>query len=306
MSTPPRPEYASGRLRTKILNAPLHPVHDLYFYLLAASWGRLLAFSFVLYLAINAAFAELYLLGGDCINNAQPGSFMDAFAFSVQTFATIGYGGMTPKTPYANLLVTVESFAGLILVALCTGLVFSKFARPIHRLAFSKNAVIHLRNGVPCLLFRIANERCEDSILNCSLSAHALFEEVTVEGQHMRRFQELTLERPQTPLFTLSWTAIHIINERSPLYGITPHNIHDRLLILSISFEGQDTTFRQSVLTHHIYAAHDILFGVRFADMLDTSTAALTMDFSRLHHTEQLPPSALPSAVEHDPDLEEK
>ena len=47
----------------------------------------------------EARFVTLvYLLGGACISNMTPGSFVDAFAFSVQTLATIGYGVMAPIT----------------------------------------------------------------------------------------------------------------------------------------------------------------------------------------------------------------
>src|SRR5438132_590276 len=87
---------------------------DLYHYLLATSWPGLLGILFALYLAGNSLFALGYLAGGDCIENARPGSFADAFFFSVQTMATIGYGKLAPRTLYAHLLVTGETFVGLL------------------------------------------------------------------------------------------------------------------------------------------------------------------------------------------------
>jgi inward rectifier potassium channel len=41
------------------------------------------------YVTINILFAFAYWLGGNCIANAKPGSFLDAFFFSVQTLASI-------------------------------------------------------------------------------------------------------------------------------------------------------------------------------------------------------------------------
>ena len=119
------------------------PLSDFYYYLISASWSSLLALAFGGYFIINLIFAALYYFGLDGVANAQPGSFSDAFFFSVQTFSTIGFGAMSPQSPYAHFLVTIESFAGLIAVALATGLIFSKFARPTAAISFSDNILIY-------------------------------------------------------------------------------------------------------------------------------------------------------------------
>ena len=64
------------------------------------------------------------LLGGDCLVNATPGSFFDAFFFSVQTIGSIGYGVISPKTFYANVIVTLEAITSLLAIAIVTGLAF--------------------------------------------------------------------------------------------------------------------------------------------------------------------------------------
>ncbi|KIG17982.1 Kef-type K+ transport systems protein [Enhygromyxa salina] len=119
------PEQASVRG-----GLPFTPLTELYLRLLQGSWlGILVVFSLVFLLA-NVGFAGLYLAGGDCISGARPGSFADAFFFSVQTIATIGYGGLVPNGTYANVLVTIESMVGLLGVALAAGVVFAKLERP--------------------------------------------------------------------------------------------------------------------------------------------------------------------------------
>ena len=95
------------------------------------------------------------------IANARPGSFADAFFFSVQTLGTLGYGVMAPRTLYTNLLVTVESFTGILTIALFTGIIFARFSRPFARVVFSKVAVVAPFDGVPTLMFRAANQRGE-------------------------------------------------------------------------------------------------------------------------------------------------
>ena len=103
---------------------------DVYHLVLTRSWWSFLGGAFALYLAINLAFATVYALAPGSIASARAGNFEDAFYFSVQTMATIGYGGMTPATRFAHLVVTVEALVGIMYTALLTGLTFSKFARP--------------------------------------------------------------------------------------------------------------------------------------------------------------------------------
>src|ERR1051326_7076857 len=124
-----------------VVNAPQDLLGDLYHVLLRAPWSMTLGAIAGLVLAVNFAFALLFLLVGG-IHGARPGSFTDAFFFSVQTVGTIGYGAMYPETLAAHLGVTLESIVALIVAAIATGLVFSKFAVPRAKLEFAHNAVI--------------------------------------------------------------------------------------------------------------------------------------------------------------------
>jgi hypothetical protein len=57
----------------------------------------------------------------------RPGSYLDAFFFSVQTIATVGYGNMSPHGLYGNILTTVEIMSGIFLIAVMAGLIFVRF-----------------------------------------------------------------------------------------------------------------------------------------------------------------------------------
>ena len=180
-------------------------LHDAYHSWLAASWTRALALVVIAYLAINLLFALLYLaLGG--VENARPGSFADAFFFSVQTIATIGYGKLAPVSLAAHLLVTIESFCGITGLALMTGLMFAKFARPSARVLWSEVAVVAVMDGVPSLMFRVANAR-GNQVVEAQLRLGMLRSEVTPEGERIRRQHDLKLVRPNSAVFALSWLA---------------------------------------------------------------------------------------------------
>jgi len=256
---------------------------DLYHHLLSASWPRLLATMALLYLASNALFALVYLAQPGSIENARPESFVDAFFFSVQTMATIGYGKLVPRTVLANILVTAEALFGLLAVAMATGLMFAKFSRPTARVLFSRRAVIAPHDGVPCLMFRMANAR-GNNVAQAQLDVVLAREEITLEGERMRRFHDLALLRPRSTLFALSWTAIHPITERSPLRGATSDSLGATQAEIVVSLMGYDESLAQTVHARHRYQPGDIAWGARFADILVTEPAgARRIDYARFH-----------------------
>jgi inward rectifier potassium channel len=261
-------------------------VDDLYHFLLISSWPRLLTILLGCYLLSNVFFALAYLGGGDCLGGARPGSFADAFFFSVQTISTIGYGQMVPRTAWANTLVTVESFVGLLGLAMVTGLIFAKFSRPTARVLFSRVAVMAPRDGVPCLMFRMANQR-GNQIVEARIHVVLATTETTTEGEVIRRLRDLEMMRSQHALFALSWTAVHAITERSPLHGATPENLEATESEIVVSLTGLDESFSQTVHARYAYAAADIVWGQRFVDILSrTPDGRRQIDYTHFHDTE--------------------
>jgi len=257
-------------------------LHDLYHVLLTMPWRHFFAAVLAGYLVVNALFAEGYLLLGDGILNARPGSFLDCFFFSVQTLATIGYGQMAPRTVGANLLVTVEALLGMVGLAVTTGLVFARFSRPTARVLFSRVAVVTVYDGVPSLMFRMANAR-GNQIVEARLRLSLLRNEKTAEGEPVRRVYDLGLRRSEQPLFALTWTAVHAIDERSPLYGRSPEDLEASLADVVVSLTGVDEGLAQTIYARHAYRASDLRFAARFADILRAEAERSTIDFTRFH-----------------------
>lgn len=256
---------------------------DPYHLLLTIPWLGFLAVIAVSYLATNTLFAFAYLAGGDCIENARPGSFLDLFFFSVQTLASIGYGAMYPKTVYANSIVTIEAMVGLIGVAVSTGLAFARFSLPTARILFSRTAIIAPHNGVATLMFRTANQR-RNLILEAQLQVYLMRDEISKEGQHMRRIYDLKLIRQRSPSFTLSWTIMHQIDENSPLYGATLESLYQNQTTIVISLSGIDESVAQAIHARHVYAAQDILWNYRFVDIMhSTPNGDRYIDYNYFH-----------------------
>jgi inward rectifier potassium channel len=240
---------------------------DAYHYLLDASWPKLVAILIGLYVTVNTLFATAYLSQPGSIENARPGSFADAFFFSVQTMATIGYGKLLPATAYANLLVVLETSTGIIGLAMLTGLIFAKFSRPTARILFSRRAIVTIRNGIPCLMFRMANARATGIV---EADARVVFarSEDTLEGENVRRFYDLELSRTRNSVFALTWTVIHWITETSPLFGATPASLAASEIEIIVSVVGLDETLSQTVHARHSFIPEEIAWGARFVDVI--------------------------------------
>lgn len=171
-------------------------LRDSYHAVIALSWPRFLLTLIVADLAINIGFALLYLAQPGSIANAHPGSFSDAFFFSIETSSTVGYGDMYPATFYCHSVASIEIVTGMAFTALATGLLFVRFARPKARIRYAENAVIASHGGQPTLMIRIANGR-RSLLYDAVAHLNLLLTIRGGQGETFRRVYELHLGRPQ-------------------------------------------------------------------------------------------------------------
>jgi inward rectifier potassium channel len=261
---------------------------DIYHNVLTVTWPVFVAQLAALFLIVNLIFAMLYVVDRGGIINARPGNFADAFFFSVQTLGTLGYGAMAPRTLYVNMLVTAESFTGILIIALFTGIIFARFSRPFARVLFSKVAVVAPFDGVPTLMFRAANQR-GDSILDAAITVSLARQHTTIEGVTMRRFQELKLLRASSPLFALSWTVMHPIDENSPLYGLTLEDMQAADMEIVVMLSGVDEIIADRIYARHAYWNDEILWNRRFVDVISSHPSGRrVVDLTLFHETSHI------------------
>jgi len=258
---------------------------DLYHRTLTIGWPHFFALGSLTYIAANIVFALLYLLQAGSVAKAHPGSLVDAFFFSVQTMATIGYGVMSPATFYANVLMTLETAVGLMFVALTTGLVFARFSRPTARVLFSNVAVVGPFNGVPTLSIRIANQR-RNQMLAVEVSVTLVRDELSEEGELTRRFHDLKLMRDHSPVFALTFRVMHPIDADSPLLGMNYETLAEQHAEIVVIAGGVDETLVQPVNARTSYLPHEILWSHRFVDIFGwTQDGRRAIDYRRFHDT---------------------
>lgn len=282
----PRVARPTGRTAVHVLGLKLERFGDVYHRLLTMSWRRFGLLSITLYFGLNLIFGALYWAQPRALLGGRPGSFADAFFFSVQTLGTIGYGVLAPRTLYAHLLVTAEAFVSLAVTAVATGVIFARISRPTARVMFSKCAVITARNGEQTLMFRAGNRRA-NQILEAQVTLSLARSGVTQEGVEFRGFFDLKVVRARSPLFALSWTIMHILDQHSPLHGATPQSLKDDDCELVVVLSGIDETFAQRVHARYSYGPEDIAFGYRMVDILsEREDGQRQIDYSRFDDLE--------------------
>ena len=285
-----RPHYArigDRRFITQGLETNLWT--DFYFNAMTVTWPRFFAWLAAIFVVLNLVFATIYSLGDAPVANAKPGSFSDLFFFSVETTSTVGYGDMHPESMYGHLVATAENFVGLVLLAVMTGLVFARFSRPRARLIYADNPVITRHNGRLTMMVRVANAR-NNFITDASAKLWVIRGEQSSEGRRFTRFLPLRLERNENPVFALSWTLLHVIDEDSPLHGVALEDFGASDMNFVVTINGFDETSAQLVRSRKPYPADTVKVGHEFVDVVTVDDDGMRrIDYAKLHDTRPAP-----------------
>ncbi|HEV7557884.1 MAG TPA: ion channel [Kofleriaceae bacterium] len=261
--------------------------NDAYHFMRTTTWTVILLLFAAAFIGTNVVFALILWLGHADVANAH--GLLDYFWFSVQTLATIGYGYLAPNDTLSNVIVTVESFFGIALTALVTGVFFARFSTTSARVLFSQTAIIADYEGKRTLMFRMANERAT-AIVEATVHVYISRDEKTMTGERVRRIYDLALRRTTSPIFFMSWTTYHTIDETSPLWGKTAADIKADGTNIIITFTGIDDRLASTVHTRYAYNEQDLRWDHKFADVLktDAETGKRYLDFEPFHDTEAI------------------
>jgi inward rectifier potassium channel len=271
---------------------------DIYYYAMTSSWPVFFAAFAVLFVFLNLIFGGLYLLGDHAIGNLSPDNFLGAFFFSVETLATVGYGDMHPQSVYGHGIATIEIFLGMSGIALITGLMFARFSRPRSSVIFAEHPVSHMSDGRRLLMLRIANARM-NVISEASAKLRLIRDEHSSTNGKFRKIHDLKLEREQHPIFVLSWTIFHVIDESSPLFGQTVEALKAVNAALILSVEGVDETTNQTQRARQYYPCELIRWNHRYADIFNNDDGTLReIHYTRFHDSEEISEKMLADSAE--------
>ncbi len=256
---------------------------DPYHFVLTLTWPRFFLLLGCFFIAINLLFGTAYWLQDDSVANARPGNFADHFFFSIETLATVGYGAMAPASVYGHVVASVEILLGMVTLAIMTGLVFARFSKPTARIVFTDRLVVREFDGGRALMLRAANER-QNRIVEANASLSLIRTETLADGESFIRIYDLDLIRSRSPVFALTWTLVHRIDEKSPLHGWDQARLAAARARFRITVAGHDETMAATVYAGADYGAEDLAFDSRFADLISYSPEGeRTVDMRRFN-----------------------
>jgi inward rectifier potassium channel len=243
-----------------------HDFHP-YLHLINMGWAPFLGWLFLGYLVVNTLFALGYywlgpgeLMGADAATAT--GHFLNCFFFSAHTLSTVGYGSIAPKGLGANVIASIESLAGVLGFAVATGLLFGRVSRPSAKIGFSETMLMTPYQDISSLQFRVVNRRANDLM---EIEARVLLMTVdTTDGQLLRTYRQLKLEREQVLFMPLTWTVVHPIDAESPLWGVTPEEFERKQTEVMILIKAYDDTFSQTVFSRFSYRHDEVTWNRRF------------------------------------------
>ncbi len=261
---------------------------DLYHNAMTASWPVFIAALAAVFVLLNVVFAVIYDLGDKPIANTR-GGLPDLFFFSVETTSTTGYGDMHPQTDYGHVVATVENFAGMLCLAAMTGLVFARISRPRARIIFARNPVVCEHDGVPTLMFRMANAR-SNFMSEATAKLWWIGPQISREGRRLVSFQPMRLVKSENPTLALSWVLFHPIDADSPLFGLSADAVTSSDINFVVSVMGFDETSSQTEHARGVFAAEDVRFGEEYEDIIWVDDQGLRhIDYSKINATRPAP-----------------
>lgn len=204
-------------------------------------------------------------------------SWTSAFLFSLETQTTIGYGGrqVTPNCPEGVILLIFQCIVGLLISTTMLGLIFAKLSRPHLRgrtVKFSNHAVIALRDGKLCLMFRVGDVR-KTALLETHIRAILIQRHYTKEGEEIGFFQQtLALQHDQVTDEKLNVfipaIVYHEIDDESPFYLYSPEDILRLDFEIVVILEGIIESTGMTTQAKTSYLSDEIHWGYLFEDIV--------------------------------------
>lgn len=262
---------------------------DLFHSLITMSWKRFVLLVLLSYFLTNIIFATLYyMIGtnsfGNLTHTDEPRDFLELFFFSAQTLTTVGYGYVYPKSTSASSIAAIESMCGLLGFALATGILYGRFSRPKASIRYTKNCVIAPYEGITGFMFRVANTTQNELI---EVEAKVILVKNNLET-NQREFLPLTLEVEKISFMALSWTIVHPIDDKSPMYKMTREDLEKADAEFLILLKAMNDTYTQTVYSRSSYKGHELVENAKFKPLERTQRGnKVTIDLRKLDEFEK-------------------
>lgn len=276
-----------GSFNIEKINIPFFERLNFFHALVTMKWRHFFIVIFIIYLIVNILFATIYsIVGVENLTGTQGMTpfeqFMEAFFFSAQTITTLGYGRVSPLGLAANIVAAIESLLGLLFFALATGLLYGRFSKPVSKIKYSTKGVIAPYGNINGFMFRIVNPQ-KNQLLDVEINVIASTKR---EASELRDFYILNLEREKVKFFPAMWTVVHPIDDKSPLYGLSEKEVHEKDFEFIATLKAFDESSGQMVYSRSSYKSEEIEWGQKFVYAVKRHKGKALIDVSKINDSE--------------------
>lgn len=267
-STKPKTEgtrlmNADGSYNVKNKGLKYAEMNDFYNFLINAKWRVFFGFVMMHYFFWATIFAGLYLLVG--IENLQGlmaeneiDMLWEAFFFSAQTLTTVGYEGIIPVGFLSQIVTMIESLIGILGLALITGVLYGRFSKPESGIIYSSKMLVSPYHEGKALMFKVANRK-SNKVVDAKASLM-----IGILKNEQRKYFYLPLERERVDFLPLSWTIVHMIDDKSPIQGLSSEDIIKADVEFFINITFYDDTYATHLQSTKSYTSDEIILGAKF------------------------------------------
>lgn len=288
-----------GRPNVRFRGISLLQRFSVFQYMLKIPSWKFILFIAIAYTVVNLFFACVYFfVGVHHLGGMEEitvlGKFWEAFFFSTQTLSTVGYGHVFPDSLTSNTIAAIESFMGILMLALATGLIYGRFSQPKAYIKYSSIALFSPFKDGYALMFRFAPFK-QHFLTDVEVKVTCVMRYTENDNERRNAFYNLNLELSRANSLASNWTIVHVINENSPLYQLTRKEIEEAETEILVFVKGYDEEYANTVVSRSSYVPSEFVYGAKFNMMYepseDKSTTLLHMDKIDSYHEEKLPVS---------------
>lgn len=278
-----------GSVNIRRLDGDVFGRIDIFHSLISMSWKKFVLIVLIGYFLTNLAFASVYYLVGthafgNLTHTDEPRDFLELFFFSAQTLTTVGYGYVYPKSTAASSVAAIESMCGLLGFALATGILYGRFSRPRARVRFTKNCLIAPYEGITGFMFRVANTT-QNELIEAEAKVILVKNDLAT---NKREFLPLELEVDKISFMALSWTIVHPIDGKSPMFNMTKEDLIKADAEFLILLKAMNDTYSQTVYTRSSYKGHELVENAKFKPLERTQRGnKVTVNLRKLDEFEK-------------------
>ena len=256
-------------------------------WMINTKWSAFILCVFIGFFTYSTVFSLVYyfILGPEQFHGIEAtsaiGQYFELFFFSSQTFATVGYGRINPATNISSFVAAIDAFSGVLYFAVVTGLLYGRFSKPIPKIMFSEIGVVAPYNNGLAVMFRLAN-KLNHQLQNAEVRLISSLI-ADVDGQPIRQFYELELERKEIIFLATSWTIVHPIDEKSPFFNMTKEEFDFSEPEFMMQLKVYDQSYSQDTFTNTSYRKEEIIWNARFEKILVISEQENFIDFTKFN-----------------------